>query len=52
MEKNEKRPCRNQNEKEKILAQIAHEIRNPLEASHCLPGLTKEDLQKNRMNTN
>ncbi len=40
-----------QNEKEKMLAQIAHEIRNPLGGIELLAGLTKEDLQKNGMNT-
>lgn len=41
----------NQNEKEKMLAQIAHEIRNPLGGIELLAGLTKEDLQKRGMNT-
>jgi signal transduction histidine kinase len=41
----------NQNEKEKMLAQIAHEIRNPLGGIELLAGLTKEDLQMSGMNT-
>ena len=40
----------NQKEKEKMLAQIAHEIRNPLGGIELLAGLTKEDLQKSGMN--
>lgn len=34
-----------QNEREKILAQIAHEIRNPLGGIELLANLTKEDLK-------
>lgn len=37
--------ARNQREKEKMLAQIAHEIRNPLGGIELLAGLVKEDLQ-------
>lgn len=36
----------NQKEKENILAQIAHEIRNPLGGIELLANLTKEDLEK------
>jgi signal transduction histidine kinase len=36
----------NQKEKENILAQIAHEIRNPLGGIELLANLTKEDLVK------
>ncbi|MGD8781389.1 MAG: ATP-binding protein [Ignavibacteria bacterium] len=41
----------NQKEKEQMLAQIAHEIRNPLGGIELLAGLTKEDLQKENLNT-
>ena len=34
----------NQNEREKMLAQIAHEIRNPLGGIELLVNLVKEDL--------
>jgi signal transduction histidine kinase len=37
---------RNQLEKEEMLAQIAHEIRNPLGGIELLAGLIKEDLEK------
>lgn len=40
---------RNQKEREKMLAQIAHEIRNPLGGIELLAGLTKEDLLKNNL---
>ncbi len=40
----------NQKEREKILAQIAHEIRNPLGGIELLAGLTKEDIVKNQLN--
>ena len=40
-----------QKEKEDMLAQIAHEIRNPLGGIELLAGLTKEDLQKQNLNT-
>lgn len=40
----------NQKEREKILAQIAHEIRNPLGGIELLAGLTKEDLQRHQIN--
>ena len=40
-----------QKEKEEMLAQIAHEIRNPLGGIELLAGLTKEDLQKQNLNT-
>ncbi|MEW6194945.1 MAG: HAMP domain-containing sensor histidine kinase [Bacteroidota bacterium] len=39
----------NQKDREKILAQIAHEIRNPLGGIELLAGLTREDLIKNRL---
>ncbi len=38
--------ARHQQEKEEILAQIAHEIRNPLGGIELLAGLIKEDLEK------
>lgn len=38
--------ARNQQEKEEMLAQIAHEIRNPLGGIELLAGLIKEDLEK------
>ncbi|MGD8307041.1 MAG: HAMP domain-containing sensor histidine kinase [Ignavibacteria bacterium] len=38
--------AKNQEEKERILAQIAHEIRNPLGSIEILAGLVKEDLIK------
>ncbi len=41
----------NHKERENILAQIAHEIRNPLGGIELLAELTKEDLQKNKLNT-
>lgn len=40
---------RNQKDREKMLAQIAHEIRNPLGGIELLAGLTKEDLLKNNL---
>lgn len=40
----------NQKEREKMLAQIAHEIRNPLGGIELLAGLTKEDLQRHQIN--
>ena len=39
-----------QKEKEDMLAQIAHEIRNPLGGIELLAGLTKEDLVKENKN--
>lgn len=39
-----------QKEKENMLAQIAHEIRNPLGGIELLAGLTKEDLAKENKN--
>lgn len=36
-------------EKEEILAQIAHEIRNPLGSIELMAGLVKEDLQKQQL---
>jgi signal transduction histidine kinase len=36
-------------EKEEILAQIAHEIRNPLGSIELMAGLLKEDLQKQQL---
>ena len=38
--------ARHQQEKEEMLAQIAHEIRNPLGGIELLAGLIKEDLEK------
>jgi signal transduction histidine kinase len=40
---------RNQKERENMLAQIAHEIRNPLGGIELLAGLTKEDLQRENL---
>lgn len=51
MEKMKNDLADNQKEKEKILAQIAHEIRNPLGGIELLAGLTKEDLVSNELNT-
>jgi signal transduction histidine kinase len=42
---------KNQKEKENILAQIAHEIRNPLGGIELLANLTKEDLDKEHRNS-
>lgn len=42
---------RHQKEKEDILAQIAHEIRNPLGGIELLASLIKEDLQRDRSST-
>lgn len=39
---------KNQKEKENMLAQIAHEIRNPLGGIELLANLTKEDLAKGK----
>jgi signal transduction histidine kinase len=41
----------NQKEREKMLAQIAHEIRNPLGGIELLAGLSKEDFAKANLNT-
>ncbi len=41
----------NQKEKEELLAQIAHEIRNPLGGIELLANLTKEDLVKENKDT-
>jgi len=41
---------RNQSEKEKMLAQIAHEIRNPLGGMELLAGLVKESLEPGSQN--
>lgn len=41
----------NQKEREKILAQIAHEIRNPLGGIELLANLTREDLEKKGFST-
>ncbi|MFA8341580.1 MAG: ATP-binding protein [Rhodothermaceae bacterium] len=41
-----------QNEKEKILAQIAHEIRNPLGGMELLASLVKEQLAEDDKNVN
>jgi len=41
-----------QNEKEKILAQIAHEIRNPLGGMELLASLVKEQLSEDGKNIN
>jgi signal transduction histidine kinase len=43
--------ARNQKEREEMLAQIAHEIRNPLGGIELLAGLTKEDMQSKEMST-
>ncbi len=43
--------AKNQKEKEELLAQIAHEIRNPLGGIELLANLTKEDLQKENKDT-
>lgn len=43
--------AKNQKEKEDLLAQIAHEIRNPLGGIELLANLTKEDLQKENKDT-
>lgn len=40
---------RHQKERENMLAQIAHEIRNPLGGIELLAGLTREDLEKNNL---
>ena len=40
---------RHQKERENMLAQIAHEIRNPLGGIELLAGLTKEDLLKENL---
>lgn len=40
----------NHKEREDMLAQIAHEIRNPLGGIELLAELTKEDLEKNNLN--
>ncbi len=40
-----------QEEKEKLLAEIAHEIRNPLGGVELLAGLIKENLRKDSQNT-
>ncbi|MBN2425839.1 MAG: HAMP domain-containing histidine kinase [Calditrichaceae bacterium] len=40
-----------QQEKEQILAQIAHEIRNPLGGIELIAGLMKEDLKNDRTQT-
>jgi len=42
---------RNQKEKEDILAQIAHEIRNPLGGIELFSSLIKEDLQRDNRST-
>jgi signal transduction histidine kinase len=47
MDKMRSNLARHQQEKEEMLAQIAHEIRNPLGGIELLAGLTKEDLEKN-----
>ncbi len=38
-------------EKEEMLAQIAHELRNPLGGIELLAGLIKEDMEKNKSET-
>lgn len=45
MDNMQKELIESQNEREKILAQIAHEIRNPLGGIELLANLTKEDLK-------
>ncbi len=47
MDKMRRDLARHHREKEAMLAQIAHEIRNPLGGIELLAGLVKEDLQKN-----
>lgn len=42
---------RNRKEREDMLAQIAHEIRNPLGGIELLANLTKEDMNKGEHNT-
>ena len=39
-------------EREEMLAQIAHEIKNPLGGIELLAGLVREDLQENKLDTN
>ena len=46
MIKMQRKILKNQKDRENMLAQIAHEIRNPLGGIELLAGLTKEDLQK------
>ncbi len=46
MDKMRKGLAENQKEKEELLAQIAHEIRNPLGGIELLANLTKEDIEK------
>lgn len=41
----------NQKEKEELLAQIAHEIRNPLGGIELLANLTREDMEKENLRT-
>ena len=49
MEKMRSDLSENQKEKENMLAQIAHEIRNPLGGIELLTNLTKEDLAKGKV---
>lgn len=49
MEKMRDNLSNNQKEKENMLAQIAHEIRNPLGGIELLASLTKEDLAKGQV---
>jgi signal transduction histidine kinase len=49
MEKMRSDLSKNQKEKENMLAQIAHEIRNPLGGIELLANLTKEDLAKGKV---
>ncbi len=51
MDKMKKDLATNHKEKEELLAQIAHEIRNPLGGIELLTNLTKEDLIKENKNT-
>ncbi len=44
--------ARQHRDKEQMLAQIAHEIRNPLGGIDLLAGLVKEDLEKNNLDSN
>lgn len=51
MEKMKNDLFENQKERENILAQIAHEIRNPLGGIELFANLAKEDLKMENMNT-
>lgn len=51
MEKMRNDIVNNQKEKEELLAQIAHEIRNPLGSIELMANLTKEDLESGKYNS-